>query len=739
MHGRRTRMPVGAALTLIVPLVVLLARTTWAQVAPDATSPGPFATTSAEYKFPPGVDPEISELQTELWARVYRPTDLSQGPYPLLIFLHGNHATCGHGTNPRIDDNTQYTFYGTCPPTAPIVTPNHAGYTYLADLLASWGYIVVSLNVNRGINAAPGFFGDAGLNLTRGRMVLKHLWRLGEWNRNPGTTPPSLGFDMAGLLDFTHVGLFGHSRGGEGVRAAYNIYRDPGSPWPDRIGPVNFEGIFEIGPVDGQTARTLNADSTAWNVILPMCDGDVFNLQGIKPFDRVLAIRDEGVPSNKGTYAVWGANHNFYNTEWQLSDSDGCVGAGNVSLFNMPVGSPKQRQTSLASVLAFFRGYVATQDPTFTENFDPNFFPPDIVTSVTKVDRGFTESPNSAVTTTFEDFDKRTGTNTYGFANDAVGLSQYVHPTGDDPTKPSVAFHAPGQQAALIQWTAPGGSFQTNWTAPGTGRDISSFTDLDFRISRQCRLNLQQGDTFCQSGPHPLNPVDATDFSVQLVQADGTASDPVHLTDVLDLRGPVGNLFAPSTAVYKPIMMTARFPLFLFENVDLTNIRGVRLTFDQTSTGAIYLANVRLSTGGTDGGARRANGSSSASTDQTSTGSGIPSRDVGSPAVNTLQLRRNPGPGNALGVDAVDFVMNTPAGFPVVDSLYVAVVAGVEVSSICAYEDPTGQGNINTIACSVPADTFSNLPDGGPVSLRQGSVDSPISYEFGNLNKSQLK
>ena len=218
--------------------------------------------------------------------------------------------------------------------------PNHAGYDYLARPLASWGYIVVSINANRGVTAAPGELTDRGLNLRRGRLVLRHLKHLVQLD----TTASS---PLYQKIDFSHVGLMGHSRGGEGMRAAYEQYRAPGSPWPARIGtPIGFEALFEIGPVDGQTGpranpNRLNADGLAWTVLLPNCDGDVFNLQGVKPFDRMMLITNESPARFKATYTVWGTNHNFYNTEWQFSDSPGCL--GQTRLFPRLLGSADQR------------------------------------------------------------------------------------------------------------------------------------------------------------------------------------------------------------------------------------------------------------------------------------------------------------------------------------------------------------------------------------------------------------
>src|SRR5262245_30281966 len=568
-------------------LAAMLAATTisFGQTAPDATTPGPFTTTSSEYKLPAAIDPLVTlqtQIATELWARVYRPTNLNNAPYPVLIFLHGNHATCGRfegAGQGRFDINIQYTFTGTCPP-GYVVVPSHEGYAYFAERLASWGYIVVSINANRGVNAAPGVAGDGGLNLRRGRLILRHLQNLAAWNSGSAETPPTLGFSLQGKLDFNHVGMMGHSRGGEGVRAALAQYRDAGSIWPDLIGvPVKFEGIFEIGPVDGQTGRILNAEGLAWNVLLPMCDGDVFNLQGVRPFDRMLRNRIDDPATQKSTFTVWGTNHNFYNTEWQLSDSPGCL--GHRRLFDHLLGSADQRQTALSSVLAFFRAHVgANKKPDLANIFNPQFALPATLANVTRVDRGYTDSPNSEVTAVFDDFTGNTGFNTSGAANDASNIT-IIHG--------GIANHSSAQRVARISWDNPGAGtfFQSNWTAPNTGRNVAAFETLDFRVSAQCK------DLPCNTTDSGFN--FETNFSIRLVGPDGTPSNAVQLRDYVSLTGPVGGLVRGIGSSPHPILLTARIPLTAFVNAPLTSLRGVRFTFDDTRRGDIHIGNIILS------------------------------------------------------------------------------------------------------------------------------------------------
>ncbi len=90
--------------------------------APDATIAGTNSVTSNEYYQPAGlglianIDTAVlPDRSTELWAKYYFPNNLSGGPYPLVVLLHGNHYTCGTGINPRNDSNRDYTDSGQCP------------------------------------------------------------------------------------------------------------------------------------------------------------------------------------------------------------------------------------------------------------------------------------------------------------------------------------------------------------------------------------------------------------------------------------------------------------------------------------------------------------------------------------------------------------------------------------------------------------------------------------------------
>jgi hypothetical protein len=523
-----------------------------------------------DYKLPPRIDSEVlPKWPVELWARTYHPKlTPDSGLLPVILILHGNHSTCGKGVAPRVDNSALYTYEGRCPPGFDVVL-NHLGYAYLAERLAGLGYFVVSINVNRGINAGQSMPDDNGLNLARGKIILRHFELLSRWNRLGGSVP-YLGIDLKGHLDFSQVGLIGHSRGGEGIRAAYNLYRDAASPWPTRIvDPLLIKAMFEIGPVDGQTGRVLNADGVAWNVLLPMCDGDVSNLSGIKAFDRNLNISDA---HPKSIFAVWGANHNFYNTEWQQSDSFGCQ--FQTPLFHIEEqGSASQRETALFAVTEFFSAHLPTGNSisNSARYFDSLCELPYNLNNITRVDRTYLSSTEQNHFAVIDNFSGVAPATSAGATRTLLnGLIEATEKLPEQDTSVTVARY---------RWTGA-----TAKTPPTV--ELALPTQLTDSISAMIEpvlfLRLARVVSALNTPPS------YTDFSFRLKYDDDSLSTAVPLSRYFILSGPVGNYFD-----LHQVLASVRVPLADFGN-SLKPIKGVQFVFDRTSMGEIYISELAV-------------------------------------------------------------------------------------------------------------------------------------------------
>ncbi len=720
-------------------------------VAVDPTGGGIYQVAESEYHLPASVDPLVdSTVVTELWAEVYRPVDSPGVAHPLLVFLHGNHATCGHyvaGTLGRVDDNSQYTTTGTCP-AGYVVVPNHLGYSYIAERLASLGYMVVSINANRGINAAAGVPGDAGLNLRRGRLVLRHLMQLAAWNKSGGA-PASLGFDPTGTIDFSHVGLFGHSRGGEGVLAAYTMYNDIGSAWPGEIGTsVNFQAMFELAPVDGQTARTFVANNIPWTVLLPMCDGDVSDVEGVKVFDRTIDNLGETVPSKKSVYAVWGANHDFFNTQWQTSDSQGCTGAGNTPLFSTTGASSNGQQiASTYAVMSLFRAHVGGDaggggdpSPAWGELLDSAYTLPSPLAAVTTFDRSFSDSADLGPELVADDF--RSGSSSAGVGSTVSNVTF---------ASQAVPNHDITLSAGAISWntatqTTPGTpSYQVNLASAGAGYALVPYQTLEVRIALQC--GLMTGVTYACAAPSPLNVNGTTDLSVALVLPDGSLTNSVALSDYATVQGPVGgygnNLH--------PVLQTVRIPLSVF-GPTTTTYRGARVIFDKAPSGAIWLANARLSTSSDSElsaspslvrlasvlAVRSAAAATRTSTRSFDTSKAKPMSLVGgklssiqTATTTTAAVAGSAAKAAVSAAPGVDIEVSSVSSIPVRDSLLTLQVDG-QTFTTSRY---ASNGKTSKAIFTISRSAFASLPDGAAVTL----IDGGEQASFGTLDKAMLK
>ncbi|HEY8130339.1 MAG TPA: hypothetical protein VII12_00490 [Thermoanaerobaculia bacterium] len=546
----------------------------------DPGNPGPFAVTREEYNFgDTAFTPTNFPGPVELLASITYPSGLPGGPFPLVVFLHGRHATCFTG-------RTGFLLWPCSSFSAPLSPiPSYRGYDYLSDILASHGFIVVSISAN-GINARDNFVRDLGA-LARAELIQKHLDILNTFNTTGGAP---FGTKFVGKIDLTRVGTMGHSRGGEGVVRHFILNASLGSPY-------GIKAVFPLAPVDFNRPVINNVPLA---VLLPYCDGDVADLQGVHFYDDAR-YNVPGDAAAKHTILVMGANHNFYNTIW----TPGIFDAASADDWNAFVpggrsdphcGTKKssarltpeeQRGTGQAYIVGFFRNYVGGED--FASQFNGDTPPPPSATT----DQIFLMYHPPDLFTTRRDVNRLLtaadlGTNTLGGAVSQSGITPYELCGGEAPqpakclpaernsrqphTTPSARSPKRGLSQLQAGWTSIS-AFIENGLPRGT-RDVSAFRALQFRAS------VNFGDARNAVGV-PQN--------LTVVLSDRKNSATVNVSNVSrSLYYPPGEVIH----VPKLLLNTVRVPLSAFQNIDLTNITSVRFNFDQNNSGALLISDV---------------------------------------------------------------------------------------------------------------------------------------------------
>ena len=238
------------------------------------------------------VPPAQADERKEFWGfdmkkvpingRVWYPE--GDGPFPLVILVHGNH------------DYKDF---------------SDPGYGYLGELLASHGFIFVSVDENF-IN------GLREENDGRAWLLLKHFEAWKHFN-------DSAGGPFYHHVDMNNLAVGGHSRGGEAapLAAAFNrlkYYPD------DAKQKFNFgfaiKSVVSIAPVDGQyrpAAQFMHLENVNYLVIHGSHDGDVATFQGLRQFER--ARFTDGKALFKAAIFMYRANHGQWNTVWNSKDN----------------------------------------------------------------------------------------------------------------------------------------------------------------------------------------------------------------------------------------------------------------------------------------------------------------------------------------------------------------------------------------------------------------------------------
>ncbi len=261
-----------------------------------------------------GFGPESLPLN----ARVWLPD--GEGAFPLILIAHGNH---------------------------PMEDSSENGYDYLAELLASRGFIVASIDENfLNLSLAADFGMFAPLedeNDARAWLILEHLRQWRDWSVTPGNP-------FYGRVNLDGIGLMGHSRGGEAVAIAAAFNRLPCHPENAALRfdyGFNIRAIAALAPVDGQFLpgeRPLPLSDVNYFVLHGAHDMDVVSFGGLRQYNRLQFV--DGKPWFKASLYIYGANHGQFNRAWGRRDMLGPAR----QLFNLSALLPAAQQEQIAKV-----------------------------------------------------------------------------------------------------------------------------------------------------------------------------------------------------------------------------------------------------------------------------------------------------------------------------------------------------------------------------------------------------
>ncbi len=522
-------------------------------------SPGPYDVARTEYDFGDrAFRPTELAGKVEIRADVHHPAGLLDGPYPIVLFMHGNHASCYRG------ERAGYRWpcrAGWRP------LPNHEGYDYAAARLASYGYVVVSVSAN-GVNVLGNAVADTGMR-QRGELLEEHLDLWQTWSTTGGEP---FGDRFVGEVDMTSIGTMGHSRGGEG--AVWHVIVDR-----RRADPYGVDAVLPIAPVDF-TRKTVNRIPLA--VVLSYCDGDVSDLQGVHMFDDAR-YRVAGDPAPKHTLTLHGANHNFFNTVW--TPSQGFPGAFD-DAFGRCEGrlrAVEQRRLGATYIVSFFRRYLGDElalDPVWTGErvpaaIDPaaalmSYLAPDQPARRLDIDR-FTDERSISRTESGDIVEAR-----------RISLVAWCKNTVEIPCVPGdLSFtdsHLPGLSRGVFGWSRRGGEVRFSL---GAGADVRAFDALQFRVAVNPGYRANAGVAY-------------QDLSLELVDGSGRST-----TVIADDVGNEALRFPPGVRRFTGhvLLQQQRFPLARFDGLDLADVREIVIRFDRTTTGVIDVADLVFSAG----------------------------------------------------------------------------------------------------------------------------------------------
>lgn len=477
---------------------------------------------SGSYSTPAGFS--VVNRTVNLRAHVYFPADAAgvanpaqisatKPSYPLVVVVHGN----GH---------------------------SYTSYDFLLQHLARNGFIAASVNLNTGMSA-----------LGRANVFFAHL--------------PILQAAF-GTKAQNHIGVMGHSRGGEAVL---------------KIARLNQQGslghgidcLIALAPTDQYGTEILGgAWATPYFCLYGSRDGDIYGdiwTSGYTVLQTGFAQYDRANGARKHFVFVHRASHNGFIT----TNYDAWAG-------DLPACEPPatQQKITLAYMNAFFRTHLLA-DNRWDGMFSGEWQPPSVAATGVKL-YVQTRAPGGRVLDDFESAPSWSSSSIGGTLTQ-TGLpgnpsEGKLHDTSGSPgLDPKSPHDSKGQR---VIWNSSGDRLE--WSIPAGQRDVSGFAAVSLRVG--------------QTVDSLSNPVSQVQ-NLRVVLRDGTGNErAVRVVAFSEIPYPD---VRSSNDFTKSAMLTVRIPLSSYTivcagqpKVDLTDVVALSLLFSETPTGEIEIDEIEF-------------------------------------------------------------------------------------------------------------------------------------------------
>ncbi|MBJ6359963.1 alpha/beta hydrolase family protein [Paenibacillus sp. GCM10012307] len=505
-----------------------------------------------------------SRLRTVYWGfdetrlpvngRVWMPE--GEGPFPLVLIIHGN-----HNMEDFSDD----------------------GYAYLGELLASRGFITVSIDENFANYSAVSGIPSEDYAL-RAWMIIKHLKQLDEWSDDPEHR-------LYNTINFDEIGLIGHSRGGQAavLAAGFDDFYEQASRKEVLTGiQYPIKTVVAIAPTDKKLENNFpELKNINYFVIQGAYDSDVNTFDGDRQYDRVSFEPSEADQDfyMKASLYVEQANHGQFNTSWGKHD----IKLPFRMLMNTKsiMAGEEQRLIAKAYIAAFLEATLYGR-----KEYIPMFKDwqtiGDILPPTNYLSR-YDDSEMLPLADYEEDENQETTTLRKGSLA-AKNLAEW-----GEETKRNRVDGSRLNRAVRLSWEHSQGRYSL---------EIPKSTALRLNNASEFAFSLARDSGAVSEGQEEL------DFSIQVTMKDGTsikrllsdfkAIQPVLVSHFLNVKllEPFirnGKLTPSAESVYQDFFI----PLNAFKRedgrtVDITEIRRIEFVFDQTPSGTVWLDDIRL-------------------------------------------------------------------------------------------------------------------------------------------------